>query len=260
MRDQLVCVSTGREFISPEMRLKEIEIKANWCRIKKTQGLDATNLKVESVPNPIVNVDPFGPAHSAVKPLLALPAPSSRSNAAGKGSQKSENGPKSDHFSIKLSNNQKKEQQQQRAVKIEEDEHDDDDDIVELSTKSVSESFKKSKKKRSAMTSTSSADFEHSKSESETTQRRRKSKSPGSKKSKSRSPKKVQIESKPPHFLEISNDESKSIELNTSVVSSDYKAAQHNGTKSSEADQSFVDEEIYDDVNFDKESLSDLLN
>lgn len=71
------------------MRNKEIEIKANWNRVRKVEGLDATNIKINSKRNPIVDVDPFAPPvltlhkqNTASKPL-ALPS-SSQAQKIGK--------------------------------------------------------------------------------------------------------------------------------------------------------------------------------
>jgi hypothetical protein len=73
-------VSTGREFIScklfiifffcfhsldncffslADQRNKDIEIKANWSRTIKVEGINATNIKVNSKLNEDINVDPF---------------------------------------------------------------------------------------------------------------------------------------------------------------------------------------------------------
>lgn len=64
------------------MRNKEIEIKANWSRVRKEEGANATKVKVNSKRNPIVDVDPFGPpilnTYSEQKLVtLALPASNS---------------------------------------------------------------------------------------------------------------------------------------------------------------------------------------
>ena len=64
------------------MRNKEIEIKANWNRVRKVEGLDATNIKINSKRNPIVDVDPFAPPvltlhkQNTVSKPLALPSSS----------------------------------------------------------------------------------------------------------------------------------------------------------------------------------------
>lgn len=90
IRDQLVCVSTGREFIPAELRNKEIEIKANWNRVRKVDGLDATNIKINSKRNPIVDVDPFAPPvltlhkQNTVSKPLALPPSSQTDKTATK--------------------------------------------------------------------------------------------------------------------------------------------------------------------------------
>ncbi|CAF0796043.1 unnamed protein product [Brachionus calyciflorus] len=83
VRDQLVCVSTGREFIPPDQRNKEVELKANWNRVKREEGFEATNLKVTVMRNPVIDVDPFGPpllTNTKKKPVLALPAPNENSS------------------------------------------------------------------------------------------------------------------------------------------------------------------------------------
>jgi hypothetical protein len=63
---------------------KDVEIKANWIRVRKGEGLSATNIRVTSKRNPIVDIDPFGPPllttstqqiTSSNREQLALPAP-----------------------------------------------------------------------------------------------------------------------------------------------------------------------------------------
>ena len=63
---------------------KDVEIKANWIRVRKEEGMSATNIKVTSKRNPIVDIDPFGPPllttstqkiKSSTHQQLALPAP-----------------------------------------------------------------------------------------------------------------------------------------------------------------------------------------
>lgn len=40
---------------------KDVEMKADWYRVKKKKGFSATNIKISSNRNPVVDVDPFGP-------------------------------------------------------------------------------------------------------------------------------------------------------------------------------------------------------
>ena len=61
-----------------ELRNRDVELKANWHRVKKEEGIEATNLKVSAKRNPIIDVDPFGPpllTNPKKKPNLALPPP-----------------------------------------------------------------------------------------------------------------------------------------------------------------------------------------
>lgn len=59
--DQLLCISTGAAFMKPQDRNREIEAKANWGRVRKSEGDEATHIQVSASQNPIVDVDPFGP-------------------------------------------------------------------------------------------------------------------------------------------------------------------------------------------------------
>ena len=77
-----------------EVKTKEIELRANWGRVKKEEGIKAMNSTITSKKNPIVDVDPFGPplltsatpkrtqptltATMSQTPHLALPAPDKR--------------------------------------------------------------------------------------------------------------------------------------------------------------------------------------
>ena len=47
-QDQLLCVSTGAQFIKPEDRNKQIESKANWSRVRRAEGENATHVQVLS--------------------------------------------------------------------------------------------------------------------------------------------------------------------------------------------------------------------
>ena len=55
----MICVSTGRDFISAAETNKNVEIKAKWSRVRKEEGFGATLINVNSNLNPNVNVDPF---------------------------------------------------------------------------------------------------------------------------------------------------------------------------------------------------------
>ena len=46
-------------FLTAEHRNKDIEIKANWSRTIKVEGINATDIKVNSKLNEDINVDPF---------------------------------------------------------------------------------------------------------------------------------------------------------------------------------------------------------
>ena len=69
VQDQILCVSTGSQFIKPEERNREIEAKANWSRVRRVEGDGATHIKVSSSQNPIIDVDPFGPPLVATRSL-----------------------------------------------------------------------------------------------------------------------------------------------------------------------------------------------
>jgi hypothetical protein len=68
-QDQVLCISTGAGFLKPEERNREIEAKANWGRVRKADGDDATHIQVNSSQNPIVDVDPFGPPLVATRSI-----------------------------------------------------------------------------------------------------------------------------------------------------------------------------------------------
>jgi hypothetical protein len=61
-RDQLICVSTGKDFVRNIDINKNVERKANWSRIRRQDGTNATQFIIESKHNPNINVDPFGPS------------------------------------------------------------------------------------------------------------------------------------------------------------------------------------------------------
>lgn len=66
-RDQYVCVSTTKTFISSSERQRDVDIKANWARTRNKYGDQATDIRVNSTLASIPqSVDPFGP------PLLTL--------------------------------------------------------------------------------------------------------------------------------------------------------------------------------------------
>ncbi|CAF2617983.1 unnamed protein product [Rotaria sp. Silwood2] len=66
-RDQLVCVSTTKTFITSSERQREVDIKANWARTRNRYGDQATDIRVNSTLSSVPQlVDPFGP------PLLTL--------------------------------------------------------------------------------------------------------------------------------------------------------------------------------------------
>jgi hypothetical protein len=54
--NQLLCASTGNGFIKQAEINKEVEMKANWYRTRKSGGENATSLRVISDQNPIINV------------------------------------------------------------------------------------------------------------------------------------------------------------------------------------------------------------
>ena len=72
-QDQLLCVSTGAQFIKPEDRNKQIESKANWSRVRRAEGENATHVQVLSSQNPTIDVDPFGPPLVATRNALTYP-------------------------------------------------------------------------------------------------------------------------------------------------------------------------------------------
>ncbi|CAF5222104.1 unnamed protein product, partial [Rotaria magnacalcarata] len=47
-RDQLICVSTTKTFITSSERQREIDIKANWTRTRNKYGDQATDIRVNS--------------------------------------------------------------------------------------------------------------------------------------------------------------------------------------------------------------------
>ncbi|CAF0809708.1 unnamed protein product [Rotaria sordida] len=66
-RDQFVCVSTTKTFITSSERQREVDIKANWARTRNRYGDQATDIRVNSTLSSVPQlVDPFGP------PLLTL--------------------------------------------------------------------------------------------------------------------------------------------------------------------------------------------
>ncbi|CAM4769077.1 unnamed protein product [Rotaria magnacalcarata] len=66
-RDQLICVSTTKTFITSSERQREIDIKANWTRTRNKYGDQATDIRVNSTLASAPQLaDPFGP------PLLTL--------------------------------------------------------------------------------------------------------------------------------------------------------------------------------------------
>lgn len=61
-RDQLVCASTGRVFIRPAEKNREIEMKAEWGRTRNLYGPESTNVRVTSSNESQQRiVDPYGP-------------------------------------------------------------------------------------------------------------------------------------------------------------------------------------------------------
>ena len=67
IRDQFICVSTTKTFISSSQRQREVDIKANWARTRNTYGDQATDIRVNSTVSSFPqSADPFGP------PLLTL--------------------------------------------------------------------------------------------------------------------------------------------------------------------------------------------
>lgn len=66
-RDQLVCVSTTKTFVTSSERQREVDIKANWARTRNRYGDQATDIRVNSTLSTFPqSADPFGP------PLLTL--------------------------------------------------------------------------------------------------------------------------------------------------------------------------------------------
>lgn len=68
-RDHLYCVSSGESFRGNKKSNQQVEVKANFARIRKKEGAGATDITVSHNIHPTIEVDPFGP------PALALPAP-----------------------------------------------------------------------------------------------------------------------------------------------------------------------------------------
>ncbi|KAL3315758.1 doublecortin domain containing 5, partial [Cichlidogyrus casuarinus] len=67
-RNQLVCViQQGEEFMPPNAQKQVIEMRANWSRAYKMHGIEATELAIETRPNPFVGVDAFGPSRYATE-------------------------------------------------------------------------------------------------------------------------------------------------------------------------------------------------
>lgn len=66
-RDQLVCVSITKNFLTSSERQHEVDVKANWARTRNKYGDQATDIRVNSTLASFPqSVDPFGP------PLLTL--------------------------------------------------------------------------------------------------------------------------------------------------------------------------------------------
>ena len=277
VRDQLVCVSLGREFIPIALRNKDVEIKATWGRVKKMYGQEATNLKVESKPNPLVNVDPFGPpvltaASAKAAKFLALPAPSPRkpvtvAAAAGK-----------------------KEAANETIFEIATTTTTGDPDCGETKTTTTKQRRPRTAKSRtnkeqpqqqlSNEESSTKNDKTH-KSRSPSGRKKSSSKSPNAKKSSRSPPKKVQIDTKP---LFMNNGDRDEIEIeeqetgtenNTTIMrtssnefsfnSSSYSL--HTTTKKDSVQKNkAADDEVaavsYEDfyeTNFDDENVGELL-
>jgi hypothetical protein len=58
-RDQIICASTGREYIKPKDYNRDIEIKANWIR-KRNEGLDPDSFVLHKRSlRKSITVDPF---------------------------------------------------------------------------------------------------------------------------------------------------------------------------------------------------------
>nr|XP_014341170.1 PREDICTED: doublecortin domain-containing protein 5 [Latimeria chalumnae] len=66
-RDMLLCVSTGEPFMSIKARKQKVEVRANYARVRKHQGPDATDIVLTPKRNPKVQIE-------ASASLLALPA------------------------------------------------------------------------------------------------------------------------------------------------------------------------------------------
>uniref|UniRef100_UPI00398F7E0A doublecortin domain-containing protein 1-like isoform X2 n=1 Tax=Pristiophorus japonicus TaxID=55135 RepID=UPI00398F7E0A len=64
-RDMLVCVSPGEPFMTSTASRQRVEVRANYARVRKEQGQDATNIVVTSRINPKAQVAP-------PRPFLAL--------------------------------------------------------------------------------------------------------------------------------------------------------------------------------------------
>ncbi|XP_066556615.1 doublecortin domain-containing protein 1 isoform X2 [Amia ocellicauda] len=56
-RDMLICVSSGESFISTKENRRKIEIRANYARVRKAHGPDATNIVVRVKESPSGNVE-----------------------------------------------------------------------------------------------------------------------------------------------------------------------------------------------------------
>ncbi|CAF1476862.1 unnamed protein product, partial [Adineta steineri] len=61
-RDQLVCVSTTKTFISFSEKQREVDVKADWARTRNKYGDQATDIRVSSNLSTFPHAaDPFGP-------------------------------------------------------------------------------------------------------------------------------------------------------------------------------------------------------
>lgn len=62
IRDQFICVSTTKTFVSYSDRQHEVDVKANWARTRNKYGDQATDIRVNTMHSSASqSVDPFGP-------------------------------------------------------------------------------------------------------------------------------------------------------------------------------------------------------
>ncbi len=66
-------MSTGREFVPASMANRDVEIKANWSRTCKEEGLKGTMINVNSRKQKFgINVDPFAKMETRNESFIAI--------------------------------------------------------------------------------------------------------------------------------------------------------------------------------------------